>query len=569
MKPEAKLQDMDFQISIERFILDLLKKEKVTGLAVGLVHGQDIIYAKGFGYANKKAKQPVTINTCFRAGSVSKLFTAITLLILSDQGKIDLDANLVSYLPELKMQSRFGGMQEVTVRQVLSHHAGFASDHIDGMWSDAPEHYATLVSKLTDDYLAFMPNSLMSYSNLGYGLLAAVIQQVAGMEYPEAVQKLLLEPLNMSGSIVDYHLIGSEVSSPYLKGKLAKEYGLRDIAAGGLNSNVLDMMNFIRFINEQGRFNSKQVLKESTWREMFQAQNENVALDLGQQMGIGWHFYDGILPDSENLVGHDGATVTNRSDLMISLTSKIGVIVLSNDPGKTDSTVHRVAKQIMQQYCALEKEFEHENAAKSECFSDPQSDLEGAYMSAQLGAYFIKPHKKKLRLSSSAIGLGLDVNLNEDGDFYLSRKLLGLLPLNLRELGQTKFRLVNVDGHDLIIGKHNGGYFLDGLKVVPQPIDETWQSRVGKYRLENQLEPSEFHILGLELHLGEGHLLLTMQVKTGMRIAHILNTVDSENAVIAGFGRGMGYNVKAQQINDAEQLHFSGLRFVKEPAKKK
>src|SRR5450631_3411426 len=99
-----------------------MSKHDVTGLSIALVDDQQVVWATGFGFADKAGKVPATAETIYRAGSISKLFTATAVMQLAEQGLLDIDKPLQSYLPEFSIKSRFSDADPITLRSIMTHH---------------------------------------------------------------------------------------------------------------------------------------------------------------------------------------------------------------------------------------------------------------------------------------------------------------------------------------------------------------------------------------------------------------------------------------------------------------
>ena len=181
-------------------ILDEMTKNKIVGLSAAIIVGDRIVWSKGYGYADQETNKLATPDTIYRVGSISKIPKAIAVLKFKAAGKVDIDAPIKRYIPEFQIKSRFSTEQEFTPRQLMTHHSGLPSDIVKGMWGDKPAPYQSVVSLLSEEYLAYPPRTIHSYSNLGAGLLGVMLERVSGMEYEAVMQESVLEPLEMVNS---------------------------------------------------------------------------------------------------------------------------------------------------------------------------------------------------------------------------------------------------------------------------------------------------------------------------------------------------------------------------------
>ncbi|MBK7655216.1 MAG: beta-lactamase family protein [Betaproteobacteria bacterium] len=127
---------------------------------------QRVIWAQGYGLADVANQVPATADTLYRAGSISKLFTGAAVLTLAEQGKLDIDQPGGTYLPAIKPDATRA--KAITLRQVLTHHAGLPRDQMQGMFLAEPTHFGEAVELLNREPLAYPPGQMFSYSNLGF-----------------------------------------------------------------------------------------------------------------------------------------------------------------------------------------------------------------------------------------------------------------------------------------------------------------------------------------------------------------------------------------------------------------
>ena len=264
-----------------------MRKNKVMGVSIAIVDGQRIVWTQGFGYADQKNNVPATPETVYRIGSISKLFTVMAAMQLAEQGKIDIDQPLHDFLPQFSVKTRFPDTGPITPRTMMTHHSGLPSGVAKGMW--APESPATLLHRLKDEYVAYPTNYVLAYSNVAMALLGLMVEQVSETEFCAHMKQTVLDPLGMQQS--SFRLtpeIERLLSKGYRKGKENTQLPLRDIAAGSMYSSVLDLCRFIQFIFSNGAASSRQIIQPETIEEMLRPQNEAVALDFEQRIGLGW-----------------------------------------------------------------------------------------------------------------------------------------------------------------------------------------------------------------------------------------------------------------------------------------
>lgn len=244
--PLPELRQGDHK-ALERYaselILDEMDSNNIVGLSAAIIVDDHIVWSKGYGYANRETNKIATSDTVYRVGSISKIPNAIAVLKFKAAGKVDLDEPITHYIPELKVKSRFATEPAFTPQQLMTHHSGLPSDIVKGMWGEKPAPFQGIVSLLAEEYLAYTPDTIHSYSNLGADLLGIMLERVSGTEYEAVMQESVLKPLGMVNS--SYRLephIMRKLSQGYNKnGQLEKDVAIRDVPAGNLYSSVNDL----------------------------------------------------------------------------------------------------------------------------------------------------------------------------------------------------------------------------------------------------------------------------------------------------------------------------------------
>jgi CubicO group peptidase (beta-lactamase class C family) len=276
-----------------------------VGGSLMLVKDGEVVGEARAGLMDQAAGRPVERDTIFHWASVTKTLTGIAILQLRDEGRLSLDDPAVKYLPELRqVRSPFGPIEEVTLRRLLSHSAGFRA----GSWpggGDQPWHpfeptrYEQLAVMLPYTELLFRPGARYSYSNPGIVFLGRIVEQLTGEDYEVYVDKNVLRPLGMHDSYFDRaprHLLARRARS-YLR----DESGLHEqpfdfdtgvtVSNGGLMAPLPDMARYLAFLLGAPRPDAREVvLKRSSLLEMWEPQVPITDGEAGQQ-AIGLCFF--------------------------------------------------------------------------------------------------------------------------------------------------------------------------------------------------------------------------------------------------------------------------------------
>jgi CubicO group peptidase (beta-lactamase class C family) len=534
------------------FIEREMKDNNIVGLSIALVDDQSIVWQQGFGFADKKKNVKATPETVYRAGSISKLFNAMAVMKLVEASKIDIDRPLAKYLPEFKVKSRFGSTDGITPRTIMTHHSGLPSDWWDGHYGKHPMPFTQLVHAIKDEYVAYPPNMIMSYSNLAVSLLGHGVQKVSGKDFVQFMDQDILTPMGMKHSRFEAGITGNKASKSYKDGKEVVEYPLGDIPAGGLDTTVIDLARLAMLVNNRGNIDGRQILKPGTLNTMMTAQNKNIPLDCGFRIGLAWFIDNTILAGKEPVFSHDGGVIAHCSSFMVAPKSKLGVVVLANtasaDPGK-------IAKKLLQ------KAWEAKNCQrlpKIPSHDHGPSDFSGTY-ATMMGKVNIAHKTGNQYKIESSVG-NFNLNLEDDHQYHLSYLLLGFIPIDLDELGEVDLSTEDISGYHAIIAELDRYRILAGVKVNRKPIHEAWKSRLGTYRLVNPPPTAAFNLKKFEINIEDGYLVeaFTFPKHT---FTQILRTVNDHEAITEGLGRDMGETVRVINSEKGEILTYAGLRF--------
>ncbi len=550
--------------STSELIRKEMKKNNVTGLSIALVDDQRVAWAQGFGYADENRDIPAAPETIYRIGSITKLFTAAAVMRLAEQGKLDIDQPLQTYLPEFSMRSRFQGGKPITLRDLLTHHSGLPANFLKGMWSRKPGPFTDVVNLIKDEYVAYPPGLVYSYSNLGYTLLGHVVQKVSGREYASYIEESFLRPLGMTHSGFSPPLDSMRIlSKAYYKEKEFDEPLVRDIPAEGLYSSVLDLSRFVQMVFARGDAQGLGIMKPETLSEMLRPQNAAVRLDLDFRIGLGWILSSlgGVDIQKAGTVAYQpGTTLAFHSQMVILPKYRIGVVVLSNT-----STSGRVVNKTAAKALALALEAkagirQPERGRPAESGSplpDPVlRSYEGRYATI-IGVVDIR--KKSDFLVAKALHRTLRLVPLVNGTLGIKYRLFGLFRISLGELDYIGLSRDNVDGHELLVARTGNKEFIIGEKIEPVPVPETWRKRTGRYMIDNLGD--DFLLLeNLDIQLDNGLLIADYSMPVIFKDipGFGIDPVSDAEAVICGLGSGKGETIRAVSVKGRDELYYSG-----------
>ncbi|MER5447034.1 serine hydrolase domain-containing protein [Streptomyces sp. NPDC002764] len=319
------------QDKLSEFVKAQATELDVPGVAVGvLLDGQEI-YAS-HGVTSLSNPLPVDEKTLFPLASVSKTFTATALMRLVAEGKVDLDAPVRRYVPELKLADEQTAAQ-ITVLNLLNHTAGLDWNLIDD--GEGDRSLAGLVAKLPQLPLIAPPGVRASYSQAGYNLAGRIIEKVAGLPFEQAMASLVLEPVGLSDTVyglsevmvrkfaVGYNRGDDGEMRPARPWAAFKEGARGDHPGGGLASSVSDLLRWARFQLGDG----EGMLPAAALHRMRERTVELRASSLGDGFGICWFLHD---LDGLHGIGHGGSGNGQFAELLIVPERNFAVASLAN-----------------------------------------------------------------------------------------------------------------------------------------------------------------------------------------------------------------------------------------------
>jgi CubicO group peptidase (beta-lactamase class C family) len=330
----ARLTAADLESFLDQVVPRQLEVNHIPGATLAVVKDGQVLLAKGYGFADLEKQIPVVADkTLFRTGSVAKLLTWTAVMQLVEQGKIDLNADINSYLETFKIPATFP--QAITMKHLLTHTAGF-EDKLIGYVLKTPEMLEPLADFVAKRIPArvYPPGTITAYSNYGTTLAGYVVERVSKMPYEDYIQKNILEPLGMNRS--DFQQPPKKFLSDVAHGYTYNDDDFRRgayeimqiVPAGALNSTASDMANFMISQLQGGVFAGKQILQTNTVNLMQQQHFTNDP----RLSGMAYGYYMAKIRGQHVLL-HHGETTFYRTLLALIPEQKLGLYVAYNAPG--------------------------------------------------------------------------------------------------------------------------------------------------------------------------------------------------------------------------------------------
>lgn len=323
--------------SLDTYIREQKARWTVPGVVIGVLRdGEREIRA--YGVASLETGYPVRPDTLFPIGSIGKVYTAALVMTLVDEDKLDLDAPVITYLPELRLADA-RARDTVTLRQLLSHQGGFFGDYYDdfGMGDDALAHCVATFANLRQ-FTA--PGELWAYCSSGFMLAGRVVEVVTGQPFETAMRERVFRPLGLDHSFLFAH---EAIAYPTAAGHFPKVPGgdqhevvrtyllPRNVSpAGGVISDAGDLLTFAEFFHGDGMWNGRRVLSAAALEAMLRSQTRSAsfpAAGFAEWGGLGWaiSFIEGV-----KVIEHGGSLNGFQVKLKVVPERHFAIAILTN-----------------------------------------------------------------------------------------------------------------------------------------------------------------------------------------------------------------------------------------------
>jgi CubicO group peptidase (beta-lactamase class C family) len=361
-EPAPAIDRADLAAFVDGFVEARMRAHHVAGVTVSVVHGGELIFARGYGHDDVEAGRAVAPErTLFRPGSISKTFTWTAVMQLVEQGRLDLDADVGTYLPELDIADTFA--EPITLAHLMAHAPGFEESAMGHLFVDQAERVQPLLDYLQTHQPARVrpPGVWAAYSNFGTAVAGLIVANVSGLAWEDYVERHLLAPLGMTRSTFREPWGTQRAEAPMpeaLQQDMSRGYVHRGGSfragsfefigqigpAGALATTATDMARWMLAHLNGGELDGARILAPETARRMH-AQHWAPHPDMpGMAHGFiesGIHGYRAI--------GHGGGTVHFLSDMQLLPELAFGVFISTNTTGGgalIDGFVHALVARL-------------------------------------------------------------------------------------------------------------------------------------------------------------------------------------------------------------------------------
>lgn len=328
--------------------------EAIPGISMAVVYDQEMLWSKGFGYANREREMPTTPQTIYSICSISKLFTSVGVMQLRDAGKLRLDDPVSQHLEWFNIRDKFPDAPPITVEGLLTHSSGLPRESDYPYWTPPDFPFPTrdqLIERVSQQEELYPAFEYFQYSNLGLSLAGEIIAAASGESYGDYVQSSILDPLDMSATSPEIPV--AEHGRRMAQGYSARQrdgsrpavnvFEARGIApAAGYASTVEDLGKFASWQFRVLHHGADELLSRNTLREMYRV--HWLDPDWETKWGLGFSTWRA---DDKTYVGHGGSCPGYRSQLAIEPKGKVATIFMANASGVNSGLFARRAQEIV------------------------------------------------------------------------------------------------------------------------------------------------------------------------------------------------------------------------------
>ncbi len=334
--------------SIDSLIETKMKETGIVGIGAAIIVDKKIVWAKGYGYADKENKKPFTTNTIMNIGSTAKNFTGVCLMKAIEENKLSLDEDINKYLP-FKVINPYFPNEKITLRNIASHTSSLADrypfyDDTYNYNGKTDEELGSFLKNYFDpngiyyskeNFINNKPGTYYQYSNIPTALAGYIVEVATGKKLQEYGKQIIFKPLKMKNTAWSLSEINlANHSKLYDKKsdtlKTIALYTFPTYPEGGVRTSVSDLATYFTVILNDGTYKGVKILEKESVRMMkefqFNATNKPENINLAKQnSGIFWATKLGA-----TRVGHNGSDPGVRVFMLSDLTEEIGVVMFIN-----------------------------------------------------------------------------------------------------------------------------------------------------------------------------------------------------------------------------------------------
>ena len=333
----------ELKISIQK----ILEETKTPGAGVALVSGDETIWLEGFGKADIENNIDVDENTMFRLGSVSKMYVALAILKLQEEGRLSLKDKIKDLIPEIEFNNPWEDKYPIRIENLLEHTTGWDYWHFAELGSDDPK--PKTLKEALDFYpkariSKFIPGTRLQYSNVGTSVAAYIVEKVSGLTFEDYIDKYFFKPMGMENmTFLQTEQYKKSSAKLYENGIKLNYLNVLYRPSAALNGSPKDMIKMIKFFINRGKINNNQLLSDSSLKRMERSESMSVLskYELFKWCGLANfpNYFNGFIYH-----GHGGSVPGGNADFAYLPEYNMGYAVMIN--GGEKNVVSKIADLI-------------------------------------------------------------------------------------------------------------------------------------------------------------------------------------------------------------------------------
>ncbi len=551
---------------IDSVINAQMTKKHIVGASMAIVDHGKMVYAKGYGYADNRRKIKATDKTVFCIGSITKTFTAMAIMKLHEEGKIDLDKPASYYLPDLKIKSVSETGDILKIRNLLSHTSGLTDGFMNNDACDKEQDMNGVIGDLNQEELVNKTNWKWSYSNSGYDVLGCIIERVSGMKYMDYIRQNFLQKMDMKSS----DFFDKPQDTLYSKGYLndtdqTPEPYMRDVPAGALFCSAPDMANFMQAIQNKGVYGSNQIISQASITEMQTDHADKTTIPGDVKYGYATFLLpmqfreDSLYGDA---MGHGGDTHTFHATYFVFPKMDWGIVILTNSE-QGHSFCNGAFGSVFKVWMKYKKGIKlHPVKLVAKAIQPSEQlttrEIAGDYATGE--DVMLKMRRiNDYKMTMNQGGQFFVFKKQTDGAYAVVLKMFYVYPYPIKGL-QVGFERITGKIYFKQINMGNGSTEYVAIKDSARKLPDTWKKMGGKYKVLNSCEGNQQGIpQKITIH---GNKIWMKVIFSKKEIATFsFSALDDTHAAMDGIDRRGGEVLK---ILPNGHIWFSGYEMEKE-----
>jgi len=449
----------ELEAFLDDLIAEQMEEHHIAGAAVAVVKDGELFFTRGFGSADLENGIPVDPEqTLFNLGSLSKLVTWTAVMQLAEQGKVDLNADVNTYLKDVQIPATFP--EPITLAHLMTHTAGF-EELATGRFPLELESVLALDANIAERRPARVrpPGTTLGYSNYGASLAGYIVQELSGMPYEQYVEDKIFGPLGMTRSTFRQPLPpaleeAQSVGYVFDQGEYQPhQEWMQGSPAGALSSTSADIANFMIAHLQDGRYKDERILQEPTAREMHRLQFSR------DPQADGWTYgFVETMVNGERIIGHTGTIGTFNSALVLLPERNIGLFVSYNGAGVDRRELTRT--------------FVDHYYPAPQTPTGPLLDTDSAAPTERFTGSYLGTRNNETRWEKwLALVNQLSVKSTPDGSLQTVGAGSGV-PVSLWAATEDPLVFSQVDGSDTLVFQEDGDGNIAGFVLASFPLEE-------------------------------------------------------------------------------------------------